>query len=233
MSETNPTPVEAIPFALVDESGHLTGKPAEGVAAMIQAATEDLKAKLTEATATAGIDEAAVEKIITDHENDILKAWQADKTFAEMVKRVRDRSVWKDTPRASRPGDFWYYLLSVLNASFVMPFDGMGSFSAAAATGLLDDWGAGQLWAKVEEIGSGYTDWLDSDDATADLGLSDYMTYGEGKVAQSLIFWAATLETIAKLADFKEITLEGKAIKLVTKAGKTFYIQLLTEKPGA
>lgn len=232
MTETSPTPAESIPFALVDAAGHLTGKPAEGVASMIQAATDELKTKLAEA-AKAGVDEAAVEKIITDHETNILKAWQADKTFAEMVKRVRDRSVWKDTPRASRPGGFWYYLLSVLNASFVMPFDGMGSFSAAAATGLLDDWEAGQLWAKVEEIGSGYTDWLDSDDAVADLGLADYMTYGEGKVTQSLIFWAATLKTIAKLADFKEITLEGKAIKLVTKAGKPFYIQLLTEKPAA
>lgn len=232
MSDT-PTPAESIPFALVDAAGHLTGKPAEGVAAMIQAATEDLKAKLTEATATAGIDEAAVEKIITDHEKDILKAWQADKTFAEMVKRVRHRSVWKDTPRASRPGDFWYYLLSVLNASYNEPFDGMSSFSTAAATGELDDWGVGPLWAKAEAIGGLYTEWLDSDVASSDSSLNSYLLYGGGKITQGLIFWAATLETIAKLADFKEITLEGKAIKLVTKAGKTFYVQLLTEKPGA
>lgn len=233
MTETNPTTAEAIPFALVDDAGHLTGKPAEGVAAMIRTATEDLKAKLTEATAKAGIDEAAVEKIITDHEADILKAWQADPAYAKMISTIRDKQIWKGKSRGQRPGDFWYYLLSVLNASYNEPFDGMSSFSTAAATGELDDWGVGPLWAKAEAIGSLYTDWLDNDAAYSDRSLDSYSNYGGGKIVQGLIFWAATLETIAKLADFKEITLEGKAIKLVTKAGKTFYIQLLTEKPGA
>lgn len=130
MTETNPTPAEAIPIALVNDAGHLTGKPAEGVTAMIQAATEDLKAKLTEAT-KAGIDEAAVEKIITDHEADILKAWQADPTFAQMSSSFT-KQVFAGKNDSERPSDLWLYLLTAVAAG-IEPSQALGAMTQVSS----------------------------------------------------------------------------------------------------
>lgn len=156
MTETNPTPAEAIPFALVDDTGHLTGKPAEGVEAMIQAATEELKAKLTEAS-KAGIDEAAVEKIITDHEADILKAWQADPTYSKAISGITQQA-FAGKNNESRPSDLWLYLISAaaagasrktwdpLGLAFIMiansdsPLAGDGDFLALVDKHLPQGW---------------------------------------------------------------------------------------------
>lgn len=229
MTETNPTPAEAIPFALVNESGHLTGKPAEGVAAMIQAATEDLKAKLTEATAKAGIDEAAVEKIITDHENDILKAWQADPAYAKMISTIRDKQIWKGKNQGQRPGDFWLYLLSTLHASSGGVADLMGYLTGEIAKG--------NNWAPVtwEEITGGQEqdlEFLDYFDGGGE-GITRLFTSPEGHTTYGSIFWALAVEAIAKISSLRKIELDGDYLKVVPKTGRPVYIPVLREKPGA
>lgn len=229
MSETSPTPAEAIPFALVNESGHLTGKPAEGVAAMIQAATEDLKAKLTEATATAGIDEAAVEKIITDHENDILKAWRADPAYAKMISTIRDKQIWKDKSLGQRPGDFWLYLLSTLHASSGGVADLMGYLTSEVARG--NNW-APVTWGDLTGGKEPDTEFLDYFDGGGE-GIDRLFNAPEGHTTYGAIFWALAVDAIAKISSLRKIELDGDYLQVSHQSGRPVYIPVLREKPGA
>lgn len=229
MSETNPTPAEAIPFALVDEDGHLTGKPAEGVTAMIQAATEDLKAKLTEATAKAGIDEAAVEKIITDHETNILKAWRADPAYAKMISTIRDKQIWKGKNQGQRPGDFWLYLLSVLNASTGGVADLMGYLTGEIAKG--NNW-APVTWEDLTGGQEPNAEFLDYFDGGGE-GIDRLFASPEGHATYGAFFWALAVGAIAKISSLSKIELDGDYLKVVTEDWRTVYIPVLREKPAA
>lgn len=229
MTDTTPTPAEAIPFALVDDAGHLTGKPAEGVAAMIRTATEDLKAKLTEATATAGIDEAAVEKIITDHEADILKAWQADPAYAKMISTIRDKQIWKGKSRGQRPGDFWLYLLSTLHASSGGVADLMGYLTGEVAKG--NNW-APVTWRDLTGGQEQDTEFLDYFGGGGE-GIDRLFNAPEGHATYGAIFWALAVEAIAKISSLYKIALDGDYLKVIPKTGDPVYIPVLREKPGA
>lgn len=229
MTETSPTPAEAIPFALVNESGHLTGKPAEGVTAMIRSATEELKAKLTEATTKAGIDEAAVEKIITDHETDILKAWQADPAYAKMISTIRDKQIWKGKNQGQRPGDFWLYLLSTLHASSGGVADLMGYLTAEVAKG--NNW-APVTWGELtggEEPNIEFLDYLDNGGE----GIDRLYNSPDGHAIYGSMFWLLAAEAIAKISSLRDIRLEGDYLRVLPQTGRPVYIPVLREKPAA
>lgn len=235
MSETNPTPAEAIPFALVNEDGHLTGKPAEGVTAMIQAATEDLKAKLTEATAKAGIDEAAVEKIITDHENDVLKAWQDDPAYAKMISSIKSRQIWKEKRQNQRPGDFWLYLLSVLNAVSIPPADFASFFTMEAATGNLDNYDSFSEWWEHLQTHEGSPEDLPEMIVNWPEGINRIWEESQGAAAFGMMFWFYALRAAFKTAAIGKMELEGDYLKIQPgpRVIKPVYIPVLREKPGA
>lgn len=130
MPDTTPTPAEAIPFALVDEAGHLTGKPAEGVATQIREAIAALPA-------AAGLDENQLKTLLEAHEAQILRAWQEDPTYSKAISGISQQA-FAGKNDDQRPGDLWLYLISAATAgASKKTFEPLGAIFSHM---LSDDW---------------------------------------------------------------------------------------------
>ena len=93
MAENDAT---SIPFALVDESGHLTGKPAEGVQAAIAQAVAALPAPLSQASA---------DEVLKTHYEKIMTAVLASNNAKQAVG-VSTTDFWGNTAWAGTPEIF-------------------------------------------------------------------------------------------------------------------------------
>lgn len=124
MAENNAT---EIPFALVDEAGHLTGKPAEGVAEAIAAA---LKAQPAPEMPKATQEEW--ESRNNTYLDGLLRAWQEDPLFTQVVSRLEGKQVFTVQNDSYQPHIFWLYLLSGVTAAMNSPSEVMNALAAVS-----------------------------------------------------------------------------------------------------
>lgn len=110
MTETN---AQDIRFALVDESGHLTGKPAEGVAAAIDEAVQkaiDALPKQNQASTNALGSEA-----LNEHYDQLFQQWKMSKG-KNAINSAAPYLEW-DLAAGNMPHLFWMYIFGALAAA--------------------------------------------------------------------------------------------------------------------
>ncbi len=149
MTKNQPTPAEAIPFALVDENGHLTGKPAEGVAAAIAAAIA--------AQPSPQIPKATQEEWESRNKtylDGLLRAWQEDPLYTQVTSRLAGQQVFAGQNDSARPHNFWLYLLSAVTAAMNPQSEAMTALGVVSESLGTDYEAADSLMAPAESRSS-------------------------------------------------------------------------------